>query len=296
MSIENRLPFRQKLEIPDVRLRYFAFNCFELKLPGGKTLVIDPCLEKGGKFSCGYDESDLEACDYIYVNHTHIDHVATLGKVYDRFEPLILAHERVAFDLAELYDIPYRQIYPYESGQVYDFGDFKIQIIPGRHNDIGKQRPSGRQDTSNSAYAIKMPELTFHSDLEKRLFHMGTMYNYNFLLTLPNNLSIGFIAGSPGMSLEDEKIWKQLCPDIVMAQRARYGYPDYAEQMAHVLEVTGARILLPLHIEDSYKDIYDPEEYADAVNAVCEKRGLYGRLMFLQRAKWYELSTGIRLL
>lgn len=295
MSIENRLPFRTCLDVPAIRIRYFAYNCFEIKLPGGKTLVIDPCLENTGTFSCGYDEHSLEACDYIYVNHTHIDHVSTLGKVYDLFEPLILAHERVAFDLAELYDIPYRQFYPFESGEIYDFDDFKIEIIAGRHNDIGKQRPSGRSDASNSSYAIKLPELSFNSELEKRLFHMGTMYNYNFLLTLPNNLRIGFVAGTPGMSKEDEKVWYQIHPDIVMAQRARFGYPNYAEQMAHVLDVTGARILLPLHIEDSYKGTYDPEEYANNVNSICEKEGIYGRMMFLQRAKWYEIFTGIHL-
>ena len=54
MSLETPLPFVEKLEIPALKLRYFAFNCFEIKLPDGKTLVIDPCLKKEGKFSCGY--------------------------------------------------------------------------------------------------------------------------------------------------------------------------------------------------------------------------------------------------
>lgn len=295
MSLENRLPFVEKLEVPTLKLRYFAFNCFEIKLPGGKTLVIDPCLAKEGKFSCGYDETDLEACDFVYVNHTHGDHVATLGKVYDRFEPLVLAHERVSFDLAEFYDIPCRQFFPFESGQTYDFKDFKIQIIPGRHNDIGKRRPSGKMDDSDSPYAFKGMKMEYSSDLERRLSEMGTMYNYNFLLTLPNNLRIGFIAGSPGMEPQDETIWSQLQPDIVMAQRARWGYPDWQEKMAHVLEVTKAQLLLPLHIEDSYRDTYDPEEYAAEVNKLCAEKGLYGRMMFMQRAKWYELSTGIKL-
>lgn len=296
MSLENRLPFVEKLEVPTLKLRYFAFNCFEIKLPDGKTLVIDPCLKKEGKFSCGYDENDLEACDYVYVNHTHGDHVDTLGKVYERFHPLILAHERVAFDLAELYDIPYRDIYPFATGMTYDYGSFKLQIVPGRHNDIGRIYPSGREDNSDSLYSFKGPKIDFGEGLAKKLGNMGTMYNYNFLLTLPNNLRIGFIAGSPGMSVEDDIIWSQLRCDVVMPQRARWGYPNWKEQMVHALEVTGARLMIPLHIEDSYKGTYDPEEYAAEVNKLCEEKGVYGRMMFLQRAKWYEITTGISLL
>ena len=294
MSLGNRLPFVESMEVSAVKLRYFAFNCFEMKLPDGKTLVIDPCLRKEGKFSCGYDEMKLEACDYVYVNHTHEDHVATLGKVYERFSPLILAHERVAFDLAELYDIPYRDIYPYATGVTYHLGSFQIQIIPGRHNDIGRIYPSGRTVSTDSPYAVQSGKPDFGEGLAKKLGNMGTMYNYNFLLTLPNNLRIGFIAGTPGMEAWEEELWKQMKCDIVMAQRARWGYPNWAEKMAHILEVTNARILLPLHIEDSYKDIYDPEEYAAEVNKLCRDKGLHGRMMFLQRARWYEIYTGIR--
>ncbi len=94
--------FENNLSIPVFKVRYFAFNCLEMKLPGGKTLVIDPCLEKEGRYSCGYDEQDLEGCDYVFVNHTHGDHVKTLGKVYDRFQPLVMAHAAVAFELAKL--------------------------------------------------------------------------------------------------------------------------------------------------------------------------------------------------
>ena len=36
------------MTIPSVTLRYFAYNCMEIKLPDGKTLVIDPCLKSVG--------------------------------------------------------------------------------------------------------------------------------------------------------------------------------------------------------------------------------------------------------
>lgn len=296
METNNRLPHPARLDVPVVKLRYFAYNCYEIKLPGGKTLVIDPCLETEGDYVCGYTEEALESCDYVYINHTHSDHIATLGKVYNRFEPMILAHAGVCWDLAEFFDIPYCQFFPYECGQSYDFGDFKIQILPGIHNKIGKMRPSGRLDGSDTPYVVKGLKTSFSSETERRLQQMGTLFNYNFLLTLPNNFRIGFIAGAPGMCTLDERIWRDLRPDVVMVQRSRWGYPGWTEQMAHTLEVTGARLLLPLHMEDSCAGTYDPEEYVRQVNLLCEQKGLFGRMMFPQRAKWYELSTGISLI
>ena len=126
------------------------------------------------------------------------------------------------------------------------------------------------------------------------------MYGSNFLMTLSNNLKIGFYAGNAGMEdPQDRNVWKQLRPDIIFAHRAKFVFADesskapydYAEKMADILEITGARVLLPIHIEDAYRGKYDPAEYVAKVNAICEKRGLPGRMMFLERGQWYQFST-----
>lgn len=287
--------FETKLYVPTFRVRYFAYNCLEIKLPGGKTLVVDPCLVKEGRFASDYDENDLEACDYVFVNHTHGDHVATLGKVYDRFHPLVLAHASVAFDMAQLYDIPYIQTIPFTPGDTFDFGDFKLEILHARHALNNMKRPSGREDGFNNVFAKPGGfKLTYSSELDKRVSDMGTMFNSNFLMTLSNNLRIGFFAGNPGMTAaEDRNMWKDMHPDIIFAHRAKYTV-DYANMMADVLEITGARIMLPLHIEDAYKGQYDPVEYTANVNKACEERGIQGRMMFLERGAWYQFSTGIQ--
>lgn len=281
------------LNVSVIRIRYFAFNCIEMKLPGGKTLVIDPCLVKEGRYSCGYDENDLEACDYVFVNHTHGDHVATLGKVYDRFHPLVLAHASVAFDMAKLYDLPYIQTIPYVSGDTFDFGDFKLDILHARHALNNMRRPSGREDNFDNVFAKPGKKIEYSSELDEKVGVMGTLFNSNFLMTLSNNMRIGFFAGNPGMTApEDRNMWKNLHPDVIFAHRAKYTV-DYANLMADVLEITGARIMMPLHIEDAYSGNYDVAEYTANVNKVCEERGLQGRMMFLERGEWYQIFTGI---
>lgn len=284
------------LSVVTLKARYFAYNALELKLPDGKTLVVDPCIEKEGHFDCGYDVNDLEGCDYVFLNHAHGDHAASLGKLYDRFHPLIMAHAATTFGLARLYDIPYIRFIPFTSGDEYDFDDFKIHVIHGRHNNLipgnFMVRPSGRRD--KLCGTSHREGIEFRSDLDKDLGDMGSMFGSNFLMTLKNNLRVGFFAGNPGMTdPQDRNTWKNLRPDIIFAHRAKFGSKDWAEKMADILAVTGARILVPIHIEDAYSGSYDPACYVEGVNKVCEELGITGRMMFMERGQWYEFSTGV---
>jgi len=289
------------LSVTTLKARYFAFNALELKLPDGKTLVVDPCIEKEGHFGCGYDVNDLEGCDYVFLNHAHGDHAASLGKVYDRFHPLIMANAATTFYLAKVYDIPYIRFIPYSNGDEYDFDSFKLKVLPGRHNNLVPGnfmvRPSGRVD--ELCGTPRMRKMEFASEMEKDLGDMGTMYGNNFLMTTANNLRVGFYAGNAGMGDAHERnAWKNLRPDIVFAHRAKFTTGNFsssesAKLMADVLEITGARILIPIHIEDAYSGKYDPEEYVNAVNQACEERGIVGRMMFMERGQWYEFSTGV---
>lgn len=282
------------LSVNTLKARYFAYNCLELKLPGGKTLVVDPCLKKEGRFSCGYDVDVLEGADYVFCNHSHEDHVASLGDVYDRFHSLVLANAAVSYQLSQLYDIPYVRFIPFVTGDEYDFDAFKIKIIHGRHNNyVPGQfmvRPSGRRDELCPTGGIK---LEYDDPIAQDLFYKGSMFGSNFILTTKNNLRVGLFAGNPGMTdPQDRNTWKALRPDIIFAHREKFTN-DYANKMADILEITGARILVPIHIEDAYKGTYDPAEYVANVNRECERRGLVGRMLFMERGQWYEFSTGV---
>lgn len=296
MERRMKMSLTANLSVNTLKARYFAYNCLELKLLDGKTLVVDPCIEKGGYFDCGYDVDDLEGCDYVFLNHAHGDHAASLGRLYDRFHPLIMAHACTTFGLARLYDIPYIRFIPFTAGDEYDFDDFKLKVIHGRHNNIipgnFMVRPSGRRDGLCSPPRKRSVEHS--SELDKDLGDLGSMFGNNFLMTLKNNLRVGFFAGNPGMiDPQDRNIWKTLRPDIMFAHRAKFGSKDWAEKMAGILAVTGARILVPIHIEDAYSGAYDPAEYSAGVNKVCVERNIPGRMIIMERGQWYEFSTGV---
>ena len=285
--------------VPALQVRYFAFNCLEMKFPTGKTLVVDPCLEKEGHLGCGYGVEDLEGCDYVFVNHSHGDHVASLGKLYDRFHPQILAHAATSYCLAKFYDIPYVRFLPFTFNDELDFDAFRIKIVAGRHNNWVPGnfmiRPSGRRDEFSPPAGEGMGPPPARDELEQLLGDLGTAYGSNFLLTTANNLRVGFFAGNTGFSdPQDRNLWRQLRPDILFAHRAKLGTFDEAEcaeQMSSVLEITGARILVPIHIEDAYSGKYDPEDYVNAVNRRCAEKGILGRCLFMERGQWYQFAT-----
>lgn len=288
------------LDVNSVQIRYFAFNCLEIKLPTGKTVVVDPCLFKEGHFGCGYDVNDLEGCDYVFVNHSHGDHTDSLGELYNRFHPMIMAHAMTTYDLAKLYDIPYIRFIPFTFNDEFDFDDFKIKVVAGRHNNIipgaFMARPSGYED--EFCGNIKKPPMPEKTELQARLGDLGTCYGSNFLMTLPNNLRIGLYAGNAGFSdPQDKNLWKNLHPDIIFAHRAkpgRFSAEDCAEKMVDIMEISGARIMVPIHIEDAYKGTYDCESYIKLINEVAERRGVQGRCLFMERGQWYQFFSGAR--
>lgn len=284
---------QKALSVGAVKIRYFAYNCLEIRLPDGKTLVIDPCIVNEGLYRCGYEDSVLEGCDYVLINHTHMDHIASLGRVYDRFRPLIMAHEMVVWDLANYFDIPYIKMIPFTAGSVFDYGSFRVEVLRARHNPSAMfmVRPSGKVDEFANDKFIAAHLGGLDED-GRRISNMGTIFNNNFLITLPNNLRIALFAGNPGMiEPEDANMWKDLHPDIVFAHRALTSYENWDGRMANILAVTGARVMVPIHIEDGFLSKQDPHQYVAAINAACEKKGIFGRALYMERASWYQFST-----
>lgn len=160
----------------------------------------------------------------------------------------------------------------------------------------------GLQDDRDELCGTRVMNMKHGSELEKELGDMGTMYGSNFLLTTANNLRVGFYAGNAGMEDPQEKnLWTRLRPDVIFAHRAKFTTGNLSasqsvQKMADVLEITGARILIPIHIEDAYSGKYDPTEYVYQVNKACEERNILGRMMFMERGQWYQFSTMVSML
>lgn len=74
-----------------LKFRWINGQCFEFVFPNGKVLLSDPYFDDNEHFPVGkgmnlqnFHVEDIERVDYLFVNHTHFDHIYNLCRHYDR--------------------------------------------------------------------------------------------------------------------------------------------------------------------------------------------------------------------
>lgn len=97
--------------------RWINAQCFEFRFSNGKTLLTDPWYHQDedplvDKWPPNFTTDDLEGGDYIFLNHTHADHIANLQETCDRFHPTVIAHSAVYMELARQFFLPLASLYP----------------------------------------------------------------------------------------------------------------------------------------------------------------------------------------
>lgn len=279
-----------------VSIRWFVENCCQIKLANGKTILIDPCLPEEGEhmakmgFGCGYTVDDIDACDYVLINHTHGDHVWSLGKVFKKFNPRVLVNADAAYYLAKVYDIdnPLR-IFPLQYDHDYDFGDFRLHTYPAQHYDVISIR--GKNQPRRTPPSVSCPE-------EAILNMMGSMFNMNFLITCPGNFRIGFDGGYYEKGLND---WRDAAPNLLMRHfdDAMYFGGDWdkaIDNMAETLIRSGAQYMLLNCVQAGYREDNGGlilEEYIPKLNARLEALGSHARVFNFAMGKWFKIMTNI---
>ena len=124
-----------------VKVRWIQCQCYEIKLPNGKTIVIDPFFaeDKAGKkfkLPSPFSADDFEGCDYILLNHSHCDHVLSIPELFEKFHPTVICDSRYAYQLSEAFDIPFGNIFPIGPGHSYLFEDFRLDVTQTIHNPL----------------------------------------------------------------------------------------------------------------------------------------------------------------
>ena len=82
--------------IQGLKIRYINYACYEIVLPNGKVLVVDPCIELGYKIPgvierepLDFKHDDFTGADYILLSHTHADHTMEVGYLAKKFHLFI---------------------------------------------------------------------------------------------------------------------------------------------------------------------------------------------------------------
>lgn len=281
------------MQAESVSFRWINCQCFEIKLPNGKTIVTDPCYDYKKNPDApladlfrleGFKTEDLEGCDYVILNHTHGDHIANLGQVIERFSPKVICHSGVAGEIAQVYqDMELTSIYPVDYDGAYYFDGFKMETFHGEHKP---QRFTWRRTMAEGDIISQDSRLT-------RLHALGGLFNMNYLLTLDNGFRIAFVGGaSDGM----EERLRTPRPNIALRNKISndMDVEHVAEDWLEFMEQSCAQFVVPMHFEvwENQNPGFSEKTFKLA-NEMAVKGGLACRILSPKRTKWYRVNMNI---
>lgn len=267
--------------------RWINGQCFEFRFSNGKTLVTDPWYHQEAgplahKCPPDFTTRDLQGADYVFISHTHGDHLANLQEVCDRFHSTVIAHSAVCMELARQFAIPLTSIYPVDYESKYYFDGFILEIHHATHH---KQPRNYQQMTGcDGPFGGKMAELNA----------MGGIFNMNFILTTREGMRIAFIGGNDDGMLQ--RMTGTNRPNLIIRNKMASSKvkTHVAEDFAEWFSQADVPLLVPMHYETWLTE--DPAFAAGMIedmNRMMKEKGKLGRVAPMQRCKWYTLDLGI---
>ncbi len=274
-------------------LRWINCQCFEVKLPNGKTVVIDPCYDypENPKDKVadlfrlrGFKTEDLEGCDYLILNHTHGDHMANMEEVITKFSPMVICHSGVAAEIAQVcQDMPLTSLYPVDYDGVYYFDGFRLDTFHGVH----KPQPFTWRKSMAEGDAISQQEKL------ARLHTLGGLFNMNFMLTLENGFRIAFVGGLDDGMAERLRV---LRPNIALRNKVTNGMDveTVAQDWFGFMKESYAQMVVPMHFEvwENMNPGFSEQTFRRA-NQLAEESGLNCRMLSPKRTQWYNISMTV---
>lgn len=139
-------------------MRWLNNAGFELVLPGGKHLFVDPWLDEADIYPVSVDS--IERMDYVLLTHTHFDHADSIGRIQRKFpKAAIFVGDLSADALCMEYHLNVERLFRVRSGETFEFDDVKL-------------RRSG-EDTRNPEMETIMTEVIASGKMEAEVRRTG---------------------------------------------------------------------------------------------------------------------------
>lgn len=271
-----------------LKFRWINGQCFEFKLNNGVTLLTDPWfhMEEGDGMlveMCPPDFTidDIEGADYVFLNHTHLDHTANLQEVVDRFHSTVITHSANVLELMKCHDIPVTDMYPVDYEGTYYFDGFVLETHHATHH---------RQPGGNLQKALQR-----HKDDPRALSSAsGGTFNMNFVMTTAQGMRVAFIGGNDDGMIE--RLQGVNKPNIIIRNKMASSKvkEGVAENFAEWFAAVDTQILVPMHYETWLtKDPEFAQKMIVDMNHIMEEKGKVGRVAPMVRGKWYTLDLAI---
>ncbi len=276
-------------------IKFRAMNVgglFEIKLPNEKVILIDPWFTdidgSDYPFPEGHSRDDIERVDYIFLTHSHYDHDSDIPYFVKKFDCPVFCGALTAGELLKHYKLPYDNVFPIYPGESFTNEDFSILARSGKHNHSGERTflpipPAGGPERAE-------------------LHHLGSLNEYDLMITTKNNFRILISGGRP----ENEELFdfcKKSGPNLLLRQACVRGEknkdgkrePISAQKLAELLCRYRSQLVIPFH-HDILVKLWGQEktdEYFKEVKEYMSSITSGTSLFYPEAWKWYSLSIGI---
>ena len=202
-------------------------------------LLRRPVTNDAATINYALHEFDIRRLAAIIPVHSHFDHAMDIGAIAKRTSASIIGSESTA-NIALGTGVPEDQIVIAEREQSYEFGEFKVRLLPSRHAPIGWRGNAPLPGTIDEPLAAPQPISAWREG-----------GSYSIVIEHPQGTTV--VQGSAG--------FVQGGLDGVSADNVMLGIgglttldADYAEQYwQETVTLTGANKVYPIHFDDLVK-------------------------------------------
>jgi L-ascorbate metabolism protein UlaG (beta-lactamase superfamily) len=272
--------------VAGIEFRWLNNAGFEMILPNGNHVLIDPWLDSADMFPLSVTK-DIERADYIVLSHIHSDHAEDVKIIQDKFPNVrIIIGALSAEPLARWQKLNINKFYLAHSGEKFEFNDVTIEVFASRHTE-GARGNYLRYDKDGF--------------LDPQSF--GAMEMLNFLITASDGTKV-MVWG--GMTSEDQiNRLRGTNPDIaVMHVSPKQDFSLFGKLVASM----NAKVVIPHHYDiweslfknnpNLMKDSPLPPEQVTVENILAlfkkslasESPGTY--FFVPEHHKWYHFGFG----
>ena len=267
----------------ELSFRWLHASCYELKLPDGRIITIDPYVLPIGYPN--FTEDSYTTPDYVLITHTHFDHILDIPVVMGKNpEARLYIGAQGAIPLGEKYDLLFGQICILENGDEISHGGLRLKAFRGKHSRFisrEKERMSNCKLAGVREHGIEGFDA---------LNYVGSVEYSDFLITTPDNFRI-FITGGDAEHTIPYDVARDYCPNLLIRQASNFHTPEeYAQCVARY----NAQYVLPHHQEFAEKRLGMPmEEFARRVQAELDRLGSPSQFIDPEQFEWYSFSCSI---
>src|SRR3954451_5257453 len=115
----------------DTTFTWYGHACFEVRSPGGKTILFDPWF---GNPSSPKTHDQIEGCDLMLVTHGHGDHMGDAVALASRLRPTWPAMHEMSLWLARQLPGGQDAVVGMNKGGTFDAGGIKVTMTHADHS------------------------------------------------------------------------------------------------------------------------------------------------------------------